>query len=71
MTRAEAVNDCRFYPTDKVSYVSLVLFLDLCIDASLPGGLVQLPLGHLGRRELAFRLGTEYENVQAQYRVTQ
>ena len=27
--------------------MSLVLFLDLCIDASLPGGLVELPLGHL------------------------
>ena len=39
--------NCRFYPNDKVSYVSLVLFLDLCIDASLPGGLVELPLGHL------------------------
>ena len=39
--------NCRFYPNDKVSYVSLVLFLDLCIDASLPGSLVQLPFGHL------------------------
>ena len=27
--------------------MSLILFLDLCIDASLPGSLVQLPLGHL------------------------
>ena len=27
--------------------MSLVVFLDLCIDATLPGGLVQLPLGHL------------------------
>ena len=29
------------------TYMSLILFLDLCIDASLPGGLVELPLGHL------------------------
>ena len=27
--------------------MSLILFLDLCIDASLPGSLVQLPLRHL------------------------
>ena len=27
--------------------MSLILFLDLCIDAPLPGSLVQLPLGHL------------------------
>ena len=27
--------------------MSLILLFDLCIDASLPGSLVQLPLGHL------------------------
>ena len=27
--------------------MSLILFLDLCIDASLPGSLVQLPFGDL------------------------
>ena len=27
--------------------MSLILFLDLCIDASLPGSLIQLPFGHL------------------------
>ena len=45
--------------------MSLVVFLYLCIDSSLPGGLIQLPLGDLeevGRLPEAHLPGADHVN---------